>query len=118
MEQKIRTREQVLAEESRQPKRWWYVSFADEDRRLWLGGSVVFACGALHAVQETWKLAVNPGGSFMAVKIKNELVPSAEYHALLLNQNDLETMWGRTVKVGMRTGELVIEEEKDGTDGL
>jgi hypothetical protein len=83
-----------------------------------LGGCVVFACGALHALQEAWRLKINPGGAFMATKIRHEAVPSAEYHDRLLNRNDLEAMWGRVVKMDVRGGELVIKEEKDGTDGL
>jgi len=69
MEEKMRTMEEILAEESQQPKCWWYLRFVDEERGLWLGGCVVLACGAL---QETWKLKINPGGGFMAIRLDND----------------------------------------------
>jgi hypothetical protein len=50
---------ELLAEESREPMRWWYLSFADD---VFLGAAVVEARGMTGAVMRAHALGINPGG--------------------------------------------------------
>lgn len=49
----------MLQEESRQPLRWWYVSFVGEAG--FIGGAMVQARGPTLALRRTHELRINPG---------------------------------------------------------
>jgi hypothetical protein len=94
---------QVMAEEDKQPKVWWYLSFAedtgDPTTGKWLGGVVVFAPGYHHAVKQAWERGINPGGQCLGFKLRPENVPSAEFHDRLLSEADVRKMWPDTIKL-------------------
>jgi hypothetical protein len=94
---------QVMEEERKQPKCWWYLSFAedtgDPTTGKWLGGAVVFAPGYHHAVKQAWERGINPGGQCLGFKLKPKDIPSAEFHDRLLNEDDIKKMWPDAVRL-------------------
>lgn len=85
--------------------KWWYLSFAGEDR--WNGGCVVEADSFPQAVRASHERECNPGGDVMA----RELVkaPGELFRNRRLNMDDLRA-WdasegGEGVAVNCETGE-------------
>lgn len=56
-----------LDDESRQPPRWWYLSFGTPAG--FLGGAFILAPGAAHAHLVANSLGINPGGQIMFVPV-------------------------------------------------
>lgn len=92
-----------VKEEGKQPKAWWYLSFAeatsDSTGGKWLGANVLFDHGVLHAIQQSHRRGINPGGSFIGLKIPADRVPFPEFHDRLLSEADVRNMWDEAVAV-------------------
>jgi hypothetical protein len=80
-----------LAEEAKQPLRWWYLSFGDAIYGF-LGGAFVEARGILTAAQEARRLGINPGGEVLGAPAPEP--PPEEARGKLLAKEDLERIFG------------------------
>jgi hypothetical protein len=83
--------QQLLAEESTQPERYIYLSFAQG--KLFLGGVITKAKGFMHAIAKTKKLQINPGGEVAGLPIPEDEVPDAKYLDRLLTKEELNEFW-------------------------
>jgi hypothetical protein len=66
-------RAQILTDELRQPLRWFYLSFADADQ--FFGGALIEAHGPMHAMEQSHKLRIYPGGDCQTAV--GEVAPNA-----------------------------------------
>jgi hypothetical protein len=86
-----------LEEEKKRPKAWWYLSFSkntgDPTTGKWLGANVLFDHGVVHAIQQSHRLGINPGGQFLGTKIPPDLIPPPEFRNRLLSEEDKRSMW-------------------------
>ena len=76
-------------------ERGLYLSFADKTG--FLGGAFIAETDIVNAVQEAWRLGINPGGEVMA--LGPGPLPAAEWVGRLLSREELaeldEEMTGR-----------------------
>jgi hypothetical protein len=79
-----------LKEEMNEPKKWIYLSFADENFN---GAVVIKAHGIGTAVREAHRLGINPGGQVLGVEIPDERLPSEQFRNRLLSKEDILKMW-------------------------
>ena len=63
------SRKRYLAEELEQPRRWWFVSFCDDNGQL--GSCIVRAQGELTAVQRTVDLGICPMTEYALERYKH-----------------------------------------------
>jgi hypothetical protein len=96
-----------LKQESKQPKAWWHMSFADAAAGP-LGGeclgiNVLFDHGVLHCIQQSRRRGINPGGPA-------DRVPPPEFHDRLLSDTDVRNMWDDYVSV--RSHEILARHKK------
>ena len=80
----------LLAQEGKNPLRWWYLSYADED---FLGGLVIEAHGPTEAVYLSHHRGINPGGEVLIIPIPSDNLPPDEYRNRLLTKAELDTIW-------------------------
>lgn len=90
--------QQVLEEESHQPERWMWLSFADQK---FLGGVVIKAHGLLHArLIEMPRFNIqSPGGEIASWTLPDELVPPESYRNRLLTEAEVYEMWPDSAKL-------------------
>jgi hypothetical protein len=92
---------ETLEQERKRPKTWWYISFVNRAGDVaggkWLGASVLFDHGVLHAIEQSHRRGINRGGSFIGLKIPAHRVPPSEYHDRLLSEADVRNMWDDVV---------------------
>jgi len=82
---------QILTDELNQPLRWFYLSFAVDDR--FYGAAIVEAPGEAHAIQRTHQLGINPGGEVAIFAVPDGApLPEAAKNRLL-SKSDIETIW-------------------------
>jgi hypothetical protein len=63
--------QQLLIEEADKPRRWWYLSFADEKK--FLGGFIVRARGITSARMAMTALGIkSPGGQVLSAPIEDD----------------------------------------------
>lgn len=86
---------QLFANESAEPMRWVYLSFADADG--FRGGCVVEAKGIIGAVARCNVLGINPGGEVMLADIPDEVLASIPDDAkdVLLSRERLREVFGK-----------------------
>ena len=85
-------RAQILTDESGKPLRWFYISFADDER--FYGAVIVEAPGEAHALQLTHELGINPGGEAAIFAVPDGApVPDGAKNRLL-SKRDLEHVFG------------------------
>jgi len=88
-------RAQILTDELRQPLRWFWLSFADDEQ--FLGGALIEAHGPMHAMEQSHKLGISPGGE--CVIAVGDLPPSAvlpdSAKNRLLSEAEIEGYFGR-----------------------
>lgn len=85
-------RAQILTDESANPPRWFYLSFADDDQ--FLGAAIVEAVGEMHAIEYAHRLGINPGGQVAVWTVpEGAPVPDAAKNRLL-SKRDLEALLG------------------------
>lgn len=93
-------RDTLLAEESTQPERWHYCSFADDSRGGFLGALFIRGRGTLHVSQLSHMLGLNPGGQMMCVPLcDDDPIPKATYCNVLLDKQRLKEAVGEIVKM-------------------
>ena len=95
-------RDKLLLEESQQPERWWWLSFAGE--KGFLGGILTRAQGFASAITKTHLLGINPGGECQGAEIPDEVIESSPYgHAnfadRLLSKREIEEKLGGARKM-------------------
>lgn len=86
--------EEVFAQESLEPMRWFYLSFAgDEGFR---GACIIEARGILGAVSRCNVLGINPGGEVMAIPVPEDQVKDIPEGAtdVLLSKDRLYQIFG------------------------
>lgn len=79
----------LLAEESVEPDRWWWLSFADGDLPVgsqFLGVAVVRAPGFVWATMEARRRGINPGGEVQGLPFPDEIEPPARFTNRLLSK--------------------------------
>jgi hypothetical protein len=85
-------RAQILTDELGQPLRWFYLSFAGDDR--FNGAVIVEAPGEMHALERVHKLGISPGGQVAIFAVpEGKHVPDAAKNRLL-SKTDLERLLG------------------------
>jgi hypothetical protein len=82
---KYTEQDMLLAEEATQPEQLYYLSFADPGE--FLGGCVVMARGIATAIDRTYELGINPGGSVRCCAISRNTLPLNR----LLSRAELES---------------------------
>lgn len=102
----------LLAEDAKNPLRWWYLSYAGEDG--FHGAIVIRAHGMVEACYLSRHRNVSPGGQVWAVPIPDDRIPAPEYCNRLLQIPDIEAIWG---KGKLMTLEEIIEMENEENDG-
>ena len=96
-------RDKLLKEESTQPERWWWLSFAGKDG--FRGVVITRARGFLSAVQKTHDLGINPGGEVQGAELPEEIMDSPEgkrhiqFADRLLSKQDIEEKLGGARKM-------------------
>lgn len=102
---------EVLARESVEPMRWFYLSFADDDG--FRGAAIVEAKGILGATLYCNLLGINPGGEVMAIPIPEDQLADIPKDAkdVLLSKDRLNQIFS-DVKTFREL------EEEEGEDGL
>ena len=83
---------ELLEQESTQPLKWWYLSFAGPEGSR--GVVLVEARGFASAVMYCNQLRINPGGEVMGVEIPPEKIPDERFTYRLLNRAEVEECWG------------------------
>jgi hypothetical protein len=86
-------RAQILTDELTEPLRWFYLSFADDER--FRGAVIVEAHGVAHAIELTHKLGINPSGEVAVFEVPEgaPLPPDAAKNRLL-SKRDLDRLFG------------------------
>lgn len=87
-------RAQVLTDESAQPMRLFYLSFADEK---FLGAAIVEAHGVMHAIELAWSLGINPGGEVASCPVPKGLSIPDSAKNRLLSREEVEKLPGEPV---------------------
>jgi hypothetical protein len=87
-----RRREQLLAEEAKQPETWWWLSFCDETG--FLGGVMTRAPGFATALLKTCRLGINPGGDVRGFAFPEPPKEHEQYADQLLSAHDIEHKMG------------------------
>ena len=62
---------------------YFWLSFADPDApagHRWLGGTLVTGCDIAQAVENAWRLGVNPGGAVLGGPVAADDVPGVIRH--------------------------------------
>jgi len=78
----------MLVEESKLPKRWFYISFAGPK---FLGAVFVEAQGPATVTRRTHELGINPGGEALTIELTEEnALPPPEMRNRLLSKAELE----------------------------
>lgn len=62
----------LLAVEARFKPRWWFISFAEEAPRGFLGGVFTKAPGPVTALESTRTLGINPGGEVEVTPMRGQ----------------------------------------------
>jgi hypothetical protein len=84
--------QQLLKEEADKPRRWWYLSFADEKK--FLGGFIVRARGITSARMAMVALGIkSPGGEVLSAPIDDDKVPESKYRYRLLTKEEIKEFW-------------------------
>jgi hypothetical protein len=92
-EAQIRARiDSLLAEESTQPLRWWYVQFNDPISGAFNGANLVESRGHASALRKTHILGINPGGNFISSPMEEVEVPQ-EHREVLLNEDTVRKLF-------------------------
>jgi len=86
-------RAQILTDELRQPLRWWYLSYADDDG--FRGGLLLEAHGELHAIELAQRLNLSPGGQVLILEVPSEVAVTLqdESKGRLLSKPELERLF-------------------------
>lgn len=86
-------RAQILTDESRQPLRWWYLSYADDEE--FRGGAILEAHGEIHAIELAQRLNLSPGGQVAVWEVPAEVVVTlpAEAKGRLLSKPELARLF-------------------------
>ena len=87
----------LLAEETSQPERWWYLSFADSGFR---GAFVVKAQGATTALLAVNAPGENPGGEVLCWPIPDEEIPGEQFRNRRLTKEEVVKAWGEAKSLG------------------
>ncbi len=62
---------------------WWYLSFVDDDRDVFLGSAVVKGVDVAEAMANSWQVGVNPGCEVAVVElldaVPDEVEPNRYY---------------------------------------
>lgn len=87
----------VLSEETIQPERWQYLSFADSEFR---GAVVVKARGVIDALFKINSLGQNPGGEVFCVEMPEGITPDPDlkFQNRLLTKAEIAELWGEPCK--------------------
>ncbi len=93
---KIR-RDEVLAEEAKEPLLWWYCSFADETFR---GVCIIEARGVVGCAIRAHELAISPGGQMVAIPIDREDLPPDQWRNRLLTAEQVKALWPDSKSLG------------------
>lgn len=84
-------RAQILTDESQQPLRWFWLSFAEG---RFLGAAIVQAQGAMHAIEKAHRLGINPGGEVASWELPPDVTIPDEAQDRLLGRDELEKIFG------------------------
>lgn len=85
----------LAAEEANEPKRLFYMSFADSDGdEGFLGGIIMETHGITLAMIETHALGINPGGEMASWELPEDMQPGPEYRNRLLTRDEIESALG------------------------
>ena len=93
----------LLKEESAQPQKWWWLSFADETG--FLGAVVTRAHGITTAIMKTHSLGINPGGEVAGFELADEMMDTPEgrkhtqFADQLLSKKDIDEKLGAAAKM-------------------
>lgn len=75
-------------------KAWWWLSFADgtlPEGSQFLGAAFVQGYTMIDAVQEAWRLGVNPGGEVVSQMFPADNPPAEHLRNRLLSKAELES---------------------------
>ncbi len=98
----LKRRAELLERESHGPLRWWWLSFADDDKGGFLGAAIVQARGFTSAVQQAHLLHINPGGQVAGWEIAPESDALTErFRNRLLTREEAESI-GQGAKTSQR----------------
>jgi len=83
---------EVMAQETLEPTRWMYLSFADEKFN---GAVIIEANGLAHAITHCHSLGINPGGEVMGVDMPDEIIAQVpeNMRTKLLSKEDVQSIW-------------------------
>lgn len=81
----------LLLEEHNQPLRWFYLSFAEDEK--FNGAVVIKAHGIGDACMKCHQLGISPGGEVLGFPIPDDELPSSQYHNRLLGREDVVEFW-------------------------
>jgi hypothetical protein len=96
---------ELIDQERKNPAGWWYLSFADEQPRGFLGAVIVQGQGMITAIDRAHRLRINPGGQVAAWAIDAEAVAKipVEARERLLSKADLDRIFNDVERVGDMT---------------
>jgi hypothetical protein len=89
--------EQLARQESKNPLRRYYLSFADDDAGGFLGVAIVEARGPTLAIMRCNSLGINPGGEVLIIAMPTPVLP--ELMNRLLNKAELDAAFGELAEV-------------------
>lgn len=97
----------LLAEDAKNPLRWWFLSYAGEDG--FHGGVIIQAHGRTEAAYLCRHRGLSPGGQVLILEVPEEELPGEESRNRLLTRPELEAIWGK----GLTLEEIEAKEKKE-----
>jgi hypothetical protein len=90
-----RRKRELIAEESKKPHGWWYLSFADDTGVL--GAAIVLGQGPVTAIDRAFRLGLNPGDceiACLSLDADNVARTPAKARERFLSKEDLVRLLG------------------------
>lgn len=84
-------RQKVLNDEAKNPLQYLFLSFVSD--HIFLGGIIVKTHGLAHAIRDTHRMGINPGGEVLATVITDDMVPDESFMNRLLTRAEIEALW-------------------------
>jgi hypothetical protein len=78
---------ELLAQERRDPMRWWYLSYATEEG--FLGAVYIEAHGPVEAAFFSNKRKISPGGEVFMAQVPNGKLPEERFRNRLLTRDEV-----------------------------
>lgn len=102
----------LLAEEAKEPLRWWYLSYAKEEG--FQGAIIIQAHGMVEACYLSKHRNISPGGEVWCHPIPDEHLPAPEHRNRLLTKAELDEIFGGQLMTTAEIEEFEKNRENNG----